>query len=69
MTISELIKHLQELQQKHGDLSVYMFDSYTSDQGWGDMETWNTDGVSASYHLETITLDGSGDTHEFIGLD
>ena len=68
MTISELIKSLQELQQEHGDLPVYLFDSYTSDEGWGDMEVWNTDGVDVSHHLETITLDGSGDTHEFIGL-
>ncbi len=68
MTISELIKSLQKLQQEHGDLPVYMFDSYTSDEGWGDMEVWDTDGVSVSHHLETITLDGSGDMHEFIGL-
>ena len=68
MTISELIKSLQELQQEHGDLPVYMFDSYTSDEGWGDMEVWDTDGVGVSHYLETITLDGSGDTHEFIGL-
>lgn len=68
MTISELIKSLQKLQQEHGDLPVYMFDSYTSDEGWGDMEVWCVEGVDASYHLETITLDGSGDTHEFIGL-
>jgi hypothetical protein len=60
MAISELIKSLQELQQEHGDLPVYMFDSYA--------EEWNTNDVSALYYHATIALDGSGDMHEFIGL-
>lgn len=68
MTISELIKSLQELQQEHGDLPVYLLNEYTLAEGWGNMKVWNTDGVKAGFRQRPITLDGSGDEHTFIGL-
>ena len=60
MTISELIQSLQALQQEHGDLPVYLYDTYTADEGWGDMEV--------GFYEGPITLDCSGESHRFIGV-
>lgn len=68
MTISELIQSLQALQQEHGDLPVYLYDSYTANEGWGDMEVWDTEGVTVGFFDRAITLDQSGEAHQFIGV-
>lgn len=68
MTISELIQSLQALQQEHGDLPVYLYDSYTANEGWGDMEVWDTEGIEVGFFDRTITLDKSGEAHQFIGV-
>ena len=38
MKISELIKRLEEIKNKEGDLRVTIFDEYTANEGW-DYET------------------------------
>ena len=68
MTISELIQSLQALQQEHGDLPVYLYDSYTDNEGWGDMEVWDTEGIEVGFFNRTITRDHSGEAHQFIGV-
>lgn len=68
MTISELIQSLQALQQEHGDLPVYLYDTYTADEGWGDMEEWDTEGIEVGFYEGPITLDRSGESHRFIGV-
>lgn len=34
MKISELIKRLEEIKNKEGDLRVTIFDEYTANEGW-----------------------------------
>ncbi len=68
MIISELISALESIRAERGDLPVYMFDNYVADEGWGDMPVWCDEGVSVDYYKEPITLDGSGDEREFIGV-
>ena len=35
MVISELIKKLEEIKEKEGDLHIKIFDNYAEEEGWG----------------------------------
>ncbi len=67
MTISELIRALETIQQQHGDLPIFRYDSYTAEEGWGDMCCYDTEGVGLFVREnEPITLDESGERYTFL---
>ena len=53
MKIKELIKKLEELEKKYGNLECYTFDSYAYNEGWDlkFMDEYNT--VHPRYMEET----------------
>lgn len=69
MTISELITILETIRAEHGDLPVFGYDSYTENEGWGDMKVYDTEGVGLFVHEDTpITLDDSGERYTFLAV-
>jgi len=40
MTISELIKELENIKAEHGDAEVRLYDAYEASEGWGECEVW-----------------------------
>ena len=67
--ISELIRALEVIQLQHGDLPVFGYDSYTANEGWGDMRVYDTEGVALFVRKDApITLDGSGKHYTFLEI-
>ena len=67
--ISELIRDLEAIQSQYGDLPVFGYDSYTENEGWGDMEIYDTEGVALFVHEDApITLDDSGERYTFLAV-
>lgn len=67
--ISELIRDLEAIQQQHGDLPVFLYDSYTANEGWGDMHVYDTEGVALFVRENMpITLDESGECYTFLEI-
>lgn len=71
MTISELIKELEDMRAEHGNVEVRLYDSYEANEGWGESEVWSDDfGI---FYCEDESLDAHDNSNtapraSFVGL-